>query len=59
MVIEKVIYDFYSGLFETQVRLPQCHLREDGLSCRLFSLLKARMPQSRTALALTEFNLNT
>ncbi|EYB84934.1 hypothetical protein Y032_0307g2031 [Ancylostoma ceylanicum] len=29
-VMEKVIYDFYSELFDSHVHLPPCHLREDG-----------------------------
>ncbi|EYC22205.1 hypothetical protein Y032_0017g3210 [Ancylostoma ceylanicum] len=29
-VMEKVIYDFYSGLFDSHVHLPLCHFREDG-----------------------------
>ncbi|EYC22350.1 hypothetical protein Y032_0017g3298 [Ancylostoma ceylanicum] len=29
-VMEKVIYDFYSELFDNNVHLPPCHLREDG-----------------------------
>ncbi|EYB92970.1 hypothetical protein Y032_0188g1163 [Ancylostoma ceylanicum] len=28
-VMEKVIYDFYSDLFDSHVHLPPCHLRED------------------------------
>ncbi|EPB74512.1 hypothetical protein ANCCEY_06412 [Ancylostoma ceylanicum] len=28
--MEKVIYDFYSELFDNNVHLPPCHLREDG-----------------------------
>ncbi|EYC03623.1 hypothetical protein Y032_0092g2525 [Ancylostoma ceylanicum] len=28
--MEKVIYDFYSELFDSHVHLPPCHLREDG-----------------------------
>ncbi|EYB95459.1 hypothetical protein Y032_0159g3272 [Ancylostoma ceylanicum] len=28
-VLEKVIYDFYSDLFDSHVHLPLCHLRED------------------------------
>ncbi|EYC18451.1 hypothetical protein Y032_0027g1523 [Ancylostoma ceylanicum] len=28
--MEKVIYDFYSDLFDSHVHLPPCHLREDG-----------------------------
>ncbi|EYB88761.1 hypothetical protein Y032_0242g3440 [Ancylostoma ceylanicum] len=27
--MEKVIYDFYSELFDSHVHLPPCHLRED------------------------------
>ncbi|EYC46115.1 hypothetical protein Y032_0407g910 [Ancylostoma ceylanicum] len=29
MVMERVIYDFYSDLFDSHVQLPPCHLRED------------------------------
>ncbi|EYC45315.1 hypothetical protein Y032_0432g1354 [Ancylostoma ceylanicum] len=29
-VMEEVIYDFYSDLFDSHVHLPPCHLREDG-----------------------------
>ncbi|EYC36557.1 hypothetical protein Y032_0883g2843 [Ancylostoma ceylanicum] len=29
-VMKKVIYDFYSKLFDSHVHLPPCHLREDG-----------------------------
>ncbi|EPB72545.1 hypothetical protein ANCCEY_08355 [Ancylostoma ceylanicum] len=29
-VMEKVIYDFYSDLFDSHVHFPPCHLREDG-----------------------------
>ncbi|EYC39084.1 hypothetical protein Y032_0677g1442 [Ancylostoma ceylanicum] len=29
-VMEKVIYDFYSDLFDSHVQLPPYHLREDG-----------------------------
>ncbi|EYC36459.1 hypothetical protein Y032_0894g2915 [Ancylostoma ceylanicum] len=29
-VMEKVIYDFYSELFDSHVVLPPCHLRENG-----------------------------
>ncbi|EYC26583.1 hypothetical protein Y032_0010g847 [Ancylostoma ceylanicum] len=29
-VVEKVIYDFNSELFDSHVHLPPCHLREDG-----------------------------
>ncbi|EPB78106.1 hypothetical protein ANCCEY_02828 [Ancylostoma ceylanicum] len=29
-VMEKVIYDFYSDLFDNHVHLPPCHLRENG-----------------------------
>ncbi|KAL6739282.1 hypothetical protein Aduo_012753 [Ancylostoma duodenale] len=29
-VMEKVIHDFYSDLFDSHVHLPQYHLREDG-----------------------------
>ncbi|EYC15341.1 hypothetical protein Y032_0037g3463 [Ancylostoma ceylanicum] len=28
-VMEKVIYDFYSDLFDSHLHLPLCHLRED------------------------------
>ncbi|EYC07811.1 hypothetical protein Y032_0068g139 [Ancylostoma ceylanicum] len=30
MVMEKGIYDFYSNVFDSQVYLPTCHLRQDG-----------------------------
>ncbi|XGW34775.1 hypothetical protein V3C99_018637, partial [Haemonchus contortus] len=28
--MEKVIYDFYSDLFDSHVYMPTCHLRQDG-----------------------------
>ncbi|EYC12042.1 hypothetical protein Y032_0048g1581 [Ancylostoma ceylanicum] len=29
-IMEKVIYDFFSDLFDSHVHLPPCHLREDA-----------------------------
>ncbi|EPB67136.1 hypothetical protein ANCCEY_13775 [Ancylostoma ceylanicum] len=46
-VMEKVIYDFYSELFDSHVHLPPCHLREDGYVIPRFSLPKSDMPSSR------------
>ncbi|XGW30164.1 hypothetical protein V3C99_009292, partial [Haemonchus contortus] len=28
--MEKVVYDFYSDLFDSHVYMPTCHLRQDG-----------------------------
>ncbi|XGW32288.1 hypothetical protein V3C99_017098, partial [Haemonchus contortus] len=38
--MEKVIYDFYSDLFDSHVYMPTCHLRQDGYVVLQFSLPK-------------------
>uniref|UniRef100_A0A7I5EAI4 Endo/exonuclease/phosphatase domain-containing protein n=1 Tax=Haemonchus contortus TaxID=6289 RepID=A0A7I5EAI4_HAECO len=43
--MEKVVYDFYSDLFDSHVYMPTCHLRQNGYL--QFSLPKFDMPSRR------------
>ncbi|VDO44136.1 unnamed protein product [Haemonchus placei] len=45
--MEKVIYDFYSDLFDSHVYLPTHHLRQDEYIALRFSLSKYDMPSDR------------
>ncbi|KAK6761783.1 hypothetical protein RB195_022752 [Necator americanus] len=45
--MEKIIYGFYSDLFDNHVHLPPHHLREDGHSFQRFSRPKYDMLSCR------------
>ncbi|KAK6743082.1 hypothetical protein RB195_010384 [Necator americanus] len=53
--MEKIIYDFYSDLFDSRVHLPPHHLREDGqvipeiLPSKIRHAISKKSVRSRTA----------